>query len=434
MTTNPAMASNVVTAANNAVDSNYAVAERTNNERLSLFNHNITIYERPVQNPTGGSAYNYFYARTRISDPNNPSQKKTKEFAGKSREEAISKAYVFLKNLTAAVATPTLSVSAPAYTFRAWADRCFSLMFRYFESTSLVSAKRYHNYLVNDLGEELLPTLTPERLQKTLDHLFFEKKLVPTSIHKAKSLMNRYLKAAVDEGQIVSNPAAHLSVPDIVIEHNDILTTEEIAVLIRECASDIYGNLILLYIFCAFRRGEGLGLSDEEVHEDSKSIVINQQFRDETKSIEKTKSKKKRTIYPPEIAFAIIRRQREIRERWKKENAEFWNNEYNLICTNPYGGPIGVAGLNTHLKAMCAKFGRPELHLHDLRRSSASIAMYLSNNPKAVQALLGHATLGTTFYYCDTTKDQMTEFSRVQNEYYTKIYEGVFPSEQLRLL
>ena len=392
------------------------------NEPIVLYGHKISFFQKTVYSQNG-SLYQYLIGRTRIDDPKHPGKKMQKDFPGKDIEEVVSKAYMFFRQ-----EETNPSLPADPVPFDEWAERCFGIMYRYQEPTTIRSWRQAHTKLVKELGSILLPAITAERFQQAFDHFYFDQGLYPTTIHKLHSLLNRYMKAAVTEGQIGANPAEHLSLPEKHIEHNDILTTEQIESLFRECANDRYGNAILLTLLCAFRRGEILGLCEDAVHEESGSIVISQQYRHETKSIANTKTHKTHTIYPPAIAFDIIKRQIRIRDYWKEENPELWENEHNLICTMPTGGPIGRSTLERHFKKIVAAIGRPELHLHDLRRSSASVALYLSNNPKAVQNLLGQDSLGMTFYYCAVTKEQMNEFASVQNDYYTNLFRNSCPS------
>lgn len=339
-----------------------------------------------------------------------------KEFSGKTREEVVAKAYAFLRR-----EHNTTLPEAPL-TFGQWAETCFERMYRYREQTTITSYRRMNTYLMDDLGDILLPALTPQRLQQTIDTLV-DRKLSPTRIHATYSLLNRYMKAAVAEGHLATNPAATLVLPPKRIEHHPILTTQEIEELFRLCQTASYGNFYLVTLLCALRRGEALGLSDDEVDERRGRITIRQQYRSSTKSFEKTKTKRMRTIYPPTLTFSIIERQLDLRESMSQKKPSVWNNERGLIFTTRTGGPLNGTYVEECFKKVAASLGRPELTLHDLRRSSASIAMYLSGNPTAVQNMLGHTSLGMTYYYCEATSEQMQEFSHEQDVYYTELFK-----------
>ena len=387
-------------------------------EPIEIFGHKMLFTEKRQ------NSYVYVVGRVRIVNPDFSGRTKVKEFTAKTREEVIAKAYMFFRQEEIDAHLPGSPVS-----FRDWANRCFDLMYRYNEPTTRHAWSRYNRYLINDIGDILLPAITRERLQQTIDYLFLEKKYAPTSIHTTWSLLNRYMKQAVSEGQIAINPAEHLSLPEKIIEHNSILSSSEIQAFIAECSKNQYGCILMLYLFCAFRRGELIGLPEDAIDEEAGSITIKQQYRYETKSIEKPKTKRSRTIFPPAIAFSLIRRQIEIREKWKTENAKLWvGNDYNLICTSPYGAPLSQKVLMTNFKKIVKAIGRPELRLHDLRRSSASVAMSLTNNPSSVQHLLGHSSLGMTFYYCDVTDEQQCQFADLQNKHYSELFMKANPS------
>ena len=145
------------------------------------------------------------------------------------------------------------------------------------------------------------------------------------------------------------------------------------------------------------------------------------QIRCETQSFEKTKTKKERTIYPPRPAFEVIRRQREKRDEYAKSPDH--QNDSNVLFCKPDVSPLNGHYVQKQFKAIARKIGSPGLHLHDFRRSSASVALYLSSAPTAVQNLLGHSALGMTYYYRDATQEQMEIFSSVQNDYYNELYK-----------
>lgn len=397
------------------------------NEYVTVYNHKISIFQRTVtggstQNPTN---YTYFIGRTTVNPPESDSAsgtaatagRRTKEFSGKTKEEVLAKAYNFFRQ-----SASNTDISANPIKASEWIDICFERFYRHCEETTRKAYLRSCKELKEDLGDTLLQVLSPERLQNTIDNIT-EKGIAPVNVHKDYSFLNRCMKLAVSEGRLAVNPAESLVLPPKVINHNPIMTTKDIEAFIRECVKDQYGNLYLTILFCALRRGEGMGLCDGELHRDQGYITIYQQYRGETESIEKTKTRKNRTIYPPKIAFYIIEKQIEIRDKMKSDRGEEnWEDTGDLIFTKPDGSPLSEKYVNKRYKQIVAKIGRPELHMHDLRRSSASVALYLSNNPKAVQNLLGHSSLGMTYYYCDSTVEQMTDFSEAQNKYYTDLF------------
>ena len=289
-------------------------------ENVIVYNHNLSIYERHVT--TKGQEYKYFFGRVTLDDG------ARKEFSGNSREQVIAKAYNFFRSMGTAS-----SVRSGPILFKDWADLCFERFFHSKEPTTARTWQRYNNYLKEDLGEIYVQVLTSDRLQKTIDSLI----VAPTSIHTTYSLLNRYMQAAVNENIIPANPASSLVLPLKEIHHNEILNSNDIEAMFRECDKDPYGDVYILFLLCAFRSGECLGLTDDGIHEDRGSITISHQSRCATRSFEKTKNKKERTIYPPSLAFEIIRRQRE--KRVQNAKSPDHHNDSNVLFSKPDGSP-----------------------------------------------------------------------------------------------
>jgi integrase len=67
----------------------------------------------------------------------------------------------------------------------------------------------------------------------------------------------------------------------------------------------------------------------------------------------------------------------------------------------------------------------PELTLHDLRHTAASLAISAGANPKAVQRMLGHASAAMTLdTYADLFEDDLDAVSGRMDEVRSKAFVG----------
>jgi integrase len=70
--------------------------------------------------------------------------------------------------------------------------------------------------------------------------------------------------------------------------------------------------------------------------------------------------------------------------------------ERDIVFSNHMGGFLERANINTMLKGLLKQAGLPEIRIHDLRHSAATILLKMNVNPKQVQVLLGHSSIVIT--------------------------------------
>jgi integrase len=75
---------------------------------------------------------------------------------------------------------------------------------------------------------------------------------------------------------------------------------------------------------------------------------------------------------------------------------EQWHRKQGLIFTTSSGKPISPRNLIRHFKEAIKAAGLPDIRIHDLRHSHASLLLASGVNPKVVQERLGHASITLT--------------------------------------
>lgn len=88
-----------------------------------------------------------------------------------------------------------------------------------------------------------------------------------------------------------------------------------------------------------------------------------------------------------------------------------WKNVAHWICPNsaasPLAGDCAYARVHRRLKKICASCELTErIHLHRIRRTVAVQALRLTSDVRAVQGLLGHASLKSTSAYLDEARPE----------------------------
>lgn len=166
---------------------------------------------------------------------------------------------------------------------------------------------------------------------------------------------------------------------------------------------------VLFYLACytGLRRGEALALTWDDIDFDNHSIDI-------TKSIEQDKSRGKskstktassnRIVKAPQICIDLLSELREEREEYKKSLQDRWHGDpdNDVIFIREDGTPMGKDTPNRAFKHAIRRYNEthddqlPEITLHGLRHTAASILIDSGMSDVSVAAVLGHADASTT--------------------------------------
>ena len=98
----------------------------------------------------------------------------------------------------------------------------------------------------------------------------------------------------------------------------------------------------------------------------------------------KTKTSK-RAVTLPNVAYVEL-----------KQHLEQLGRNQGLIFTTSTGSPISPRNFIRHFKQTLKSAGLPDIRMHDLRHSHASLLLASGVNPKLVQERLGHASITLT--------------------------------------
>lgn len=125
---------------------------------------------------------------------------------------------------------------------------------------------------------------------------------------------------------------------------------------------------------------------------------------------ESTKSSKERTIQLPDVAFAYLKAERIRQEERRLAAGSYRSNPANLVFTNELGEHVKIPTYYNHFKKIAWSIGRPDLRIHDLRHSAATVALAAGADIKSVQQLLGHSSATTTLnIYSHVTEKMASE-------------------------
>ena len=233
--------------------------------------------------------------------------------------------------------------------------------------------------------------------------------------NKSREFLNMAMKEAVIQGYIKSNPIPATKPyprkkPTIII-----LNKANVKKLLQAAYNGGWYLEILLGLFCGLRKGEIAGLKFGDFDAENRTIYIQRQI---TSNPVIPKGQSKIEAYeviekPPKTdnSYRLLRIPEAVAEQIEKRkflvdaNRQQYSGQYfdrDYISCQENGLPHSTAAMNNALTKLCSRNGLPHITVHGLRHMYATILIEQKVPLIKISALLGHASVNTTFeYYCD---------------------------------
>ncbi|HTY30480.1 site-specific integrase [Mycobacterium sp.] len=146
------------------------------------------------------------------------------------------------------------------------------------------------------------------------------------------------------------------------------------------------------------RRGEALGLAWADVDLDDGRLTIRQALHrvDGELRLEQVKTEASVAVLPiPAPLVSILRghRSRHLEERFAAGSE--WQDT-GLVFTSATGGFLEPRNINRVFHTLCARADVPQLRVHDLRHSCATLLFTMGVPPVTVQRILRHSSITVT--------------------------------------
>ena len=241
------------------------------------------------------------------------------------------------------------------------------------------------NHLVPAFGKLRLDAIGPERIEAFKAEKL-EAKLSEKTINNFLTILRRILAVAADWGKIKSVPHVRwLKVPPPEFDFLDFDEARRIVL----AADPEWHAMIMLGLRCGLRQGELLALRWDEVDLVAGRVIVK---RSVARGIVGTpKSGKSREVPLSDDALAALKAHRHLK-------GEF------VFC-NERGGMLTRGECKHPLWRACKRAGLRRIGWHVLRHTFASHLAMRGVPLKAIQELLGHATIEMTMRYAHLSPD-----------------------------
>ncbi len=253
---------------------------------------------------------------------------------------------------------------------------------------------------------------TPETAKKIADalHIDFDKLFQPSGDPQTLSgqtilhyhrLISVILQTAVEWQYIPANPAERVKPPKANNQEAEYLDDKQAIHLLELMQTQpiYYKTAVEVLLFTGMRRGELMGLEWADIDFDNQTITIQRSlqylpevgvFKDETK----TKSSH-RVIKVPSSALTSLRQYRTWQRLTFFKNGIPWDESGQIFVTQN-GTPMHPDTLTSWFRDFIKTTDLPQIHVHSLRHTNATLQIANGVSVTTVAGNLGHSNANTT--------------------------------------
>lgn len=345
---------------------------------------------------------------------------------GKTQKECRQKLTAALKQIDEGSFRQTVKKYTVEEWFNEWLDTyCKNLKPRTIDDYR----SKTERYIIPNLGKSQLTSLNPVQIQRFINRLSEgygeQKPLSPKSVKNIHGILHSALKQAIIAGVLTQNPADNTRLPKQKKPELKPLMDNSISDFLEVIKGDPFERVFMVDLFSGLRQSEILGLQWEDVDFAKGEITVCRQLQKERKGngylfLDETKNGKKRIVAVAPAVMDVLKAQRIKQMEWQLAAGEAWNNEHNLVFTNELGRHLCHSTVYTHFKRLVAKIGMDATRFHDLRHSTAIMALQNGCSVKSIQELLGHYSSSFTMDVYGAVSETMKRDTQDKMQNYIK--------------
>jgi integrase len=268
-------------------------------------------------------------------------------------------------------------------------------------------ATHVKKHILPTLGRVKLQKLTPVMINSLYVQLLNDGKvsgsggLSASSVRRVHATLHRALNNAVRWDRLLRNPADAADPPRLGGTREEKIqawTNLELRKFLEVVKIERLYPLWLTLAMTGLRRGEALALRWTDVDLERARLSVRRSLVPINGTIEVHEPKTSRgrrlvALDPFTVSVLKAWSHRQIEERLQWGSA--WTDS-GLVFTRPDGKLIHPERVTKAFRAAVKKTGLPQIHLHDLRHTHATLALAAGVHPKVVCDRLGHSTVAIT--------------------------------------
>lgn len=250
------------------------------------------------------------------------------------------------------------------------------------------------------LGSLKLASLKPAHIDRA-SSAWHETGIGALTLLKIHRVLRKALNDAVKLRIIASNAADAVEKPKARRKEMRALSAEQAGLLIERASNTEWGALVATAIHTGMRLSELRGLRWTDVTLDSggaKVSVMQTVLRLRTGQmlVKGPKTEASRRMIPISSALAeMLRNQRRVQiEAGLLSGRQLTPDS--LVFADVEGKPFSESRFRLALRTMLRELGMPEIRIHDLRHTTATVLLSKNVHPRVVAERLGHSTVNLT--------------------------------------
>lgn len=256
-------------------------------------------------------------------------------------------------------------------------------------------------HVIPHIGGDKLSSIDRYRLNRLYDTLG-KKGLSPKTVRYIHSTLRKVLRDAMGDGLLQKNPCDYYKPPKADKYTAVVLDLQQAQQLYDGVVGTPIETEIVLMLLLGLRRGEALGVRFKDVDCIAKTLHITQQVTTVAPNDEyvwgikglKTKESDRILALPAIVLDSINKRRKQVAADKLKAGNAYQNND--LICCNSDGTPKCPTNVYRQFKSLLPQLKLPDIRLHDLRHTYATLLFESGVELLTISRALGHASIAIT--------------------------------------
>ena len=279
--------------------------------------------------------------------------------------------------------------------------------------TSTVRATTYRSYR-GHIECHIVPALGSVQLQRlngALFNAFYAKlakegryhseiSLSPATIRRIHATLHRALRDAVRWNRLSVNPVDAADPPKASAEQRKLpaWSAQQLFAFLESVREDRLYGLWHFLAMTGCRRGEALGLQWGNVDLENARVTIDKalvEVGEEVQLSEPKSARGRRTIALDPETLAVLRAHHRAQAQERLRCGASWHDTGFVFVTED-GCSLTPWRISTAFQQLRRRAGLPQIPLHGLRHTYATVALSSGINPRIVSGRLGHSTVAFT--------------------------------------